>query len=350
MMLMIRIVTWCAAVFLVPAIAVAAPLMYVPTGGSNEVIVIDAAQDRITGRIGKLENAHGLAATPDGRTLVAGSMQAAAQGDTALATKPTQVSEEEHKQHHASQVSPATTSSFLSIVNVEGERVVRRIPVAGLTHHTAISPDGHVAVAVHSGAGMISLVDMETLAVFKTLKTGAAPNYAVFSKDGRRLYVSNSGAHTVSEIDTAQWRILRELPGGKKPEHLTLSGDGKTLYIAAVDGAEVSALDLGEGALKKTYSTGKGPHGLALSDDGRWLFASGLEDGTLVRWDLATGTSHKIDLKPAPYHVEYVAAVKKLYVSSRIEPKIWVIDPRDMAVLSVIELGAGAVGHQMVVR
>lgn len=347
---MIRVATWLAAMFLLPASAVAAPLMYVPTGGSNEVIVIDAAQDRITGRIGELENAHGLAATPDGRTLVAGSMQAAVQGDTALAAKPAQVSEEEHKQHHAPQVSPATTSSFLSIVDVEDARVIRRIPVAGLTHHTAVSPDGHVAVAVHSGAGMISLVDMETLAVFKTLKTGAAPNYAVFSKDGRRLYVSNSGAHTVSEIDTAQWRILRELPGGKKPEHLTLSGDGKTLYVAAVDGAEVSALDLGEGALKKTYSTGKGPHGLALSDDGRWLFASGLEDGTLVRWDLATGASHKVDLKPAPYHVEYVAAVKKLYVSSRIEPKIWVIEPRDMAVLGVIELGTGAVGHQMVVR
>lgn len=166
------IATWLAAMFLLPVIAVAAPLMYVPTGGSNEVIVIDVAQDRIAGRISELENAHGLAATPDGRMLVAGSMQAALPGDTVLAAKPAQVSEEEHKQHHAPQVSPAITSSFLSIVDVEGARVVRRIPVAGLTHHTAVSPDGHVAVAVHSGAGMISLVDMETLAVFKTLKPG----------------------------------------------------------------------------------------------------------------------------------------------------------------------------------
>ncbi len=350
MILVTRIGMWLVAMFLLPSIAVAVPLMYVPTGGSNEVIVIDAAEDRIVGRIGELENAHGLAATPDGRYLVAGSMQAAPPGDAAVAAKPVQIGEEEHRQHHAPQASPAAASSFLSIVDIEGARVIRRIPVAGLTHHTAVSPDGHVAVAVHSGAGMISLVDMETLAVFKTLNTGAAPNYAVFSKDGRRLYVSNSGAHTVSEIDTAQWRILRELPGGRKPEHLTLPGNGKTLYVAAVDGAEVSALDLAAGTLKTSYATGKGPHGLAISDDGRWLFVSGLEDGTLVRWDLAAGTSDKIDLKPAPYHVEYVAAVKKLYVSSRLEPKIWVIDPQDMAVRGVIELGAGAVGHQMVVR
>jgi len=41
----IRITRWLAAMFLLPAI-------------SNEVIVIDAAQDRIVGRIGELENAH----------------------------------------------------------------------------------------------------------------------------------------------------------------------------------------------------------------------------------------------------------------------------------------------------
>jgi hypothetical protein len=91
--------------------------------------------------------------------------------------------------------------------------------------------------------------------------------------------------------------------------------------VAAVDGAEVAALDLAAGTPAKTYATGKGPHGLALSVDGRWLFAAGLEDGSLVRWDLSTGAARRIELKPAPYHVEYVDAVNKLYVSSRIEPE-----------------------------
>jgi DNA-binding beta-propeller fold protein YncE len=52
----------------------AAPLMYVPTGGANDLAIIDLQTDRIVGRIGELENAHGLAASPGGKYLVAGSM------------------------------------------------------------------------------------------------------------------------------------------------------------------------------------------------------------------------------------------------------------------------------------
>jgi len=345
----IRLAVCLTAAWMPVSQSAAAPLMYVPTGSGNEIVVIDVAQDRIVRRIGELENAHGLAAAPGGEYLVAGSMQAAKPEQNIAVEKPAQVSDEEHKQHHVADSAQTATPSTLSIVHIKRGQVVRRIPVVGMTHHTAVSPDGRSAVAVHSAAGMISVVNMETMTVTKTLKTGAAPNYAVFSRDGARLYVSNSGANTVSEIDTARWVILRELPGGKKPEHLSVSSDGKTLYVAAVDGAEVAALDLAAGTPAKTYATGKGPHGLALSADGRWLFAAGLEDGSLVRWDLSTGTARRIELKPAPYHVEYVDAVKKLYVSSRIEPKIWILDPDSLAVRGVIELDKGAVGHQMVV-
>ena len=48
--------------------------VYVPVGGANEILVIDGDQDKVVGRIGDVTNAHGLAATPDGKYLVAGSM------------------------------------------------------------------------------------------------------------------------------------------------------------------------------------------------------------------------------------------------------------------------------------
>lgn len=328
---------------------IAAPLMYVPTGGTNEVVAIDLADNSIVQRIGELENAHGLAGVPGGEYLVAGSMVAAKVGESMTPAKPTQVSDEEHKQHHMADAAQVVTPSVLSIIHIKHGHVTRRIPVEGLTHHTALSPDGRVAVAVHAASGMISIVNMQDMSVTRTLKTGAVPNYAVFSSDGKRLYVSNSGANTISEMDAEKWTVVREVKTGKKPEHLVLSADDKILYVANVDSADVSVLDLTTGVTKRTYATGKGPHGLALSGDGHWLFAAGLEDGSLVRWDLVAGSSQRIDLKPAPYHVEYVGAVKRLYVSSRIESKIWVLDPESLAVRAVIELGNGAVGHQMVV-
>ncbi len=92
--------------------------------------------------------------------------------------------------------------SFVSIVHPGRGHVMRRVSVRGLTHHTAVSPDGKYGIAVHSGAGGISVIDLESMSVIKEIQTGRAPNFALFSSDGRGLYVSNAFSGTLSEIDT----------------------------------------------------------------------------------------------------------------------------------------------------
>ena len=332
---------------LLPLAAAARTLMYVPSGEANDIVIIDLASDRIIGRIAELENAHGLSASPVGDYLVAGSMQAA-EADKSVVAKPSAVSEEEHRAHHA-ETPGEITPSFVSIVHVKHGHVMRRVPVRGLTHHTAVSPDGKFAVAVHSGAGGISVIDLDKMAVIKTLQTGSRPNYAVFAADGKRLYVANAGPGTVSEIDTTNWSAVREIAVGKEPEHLVLSPDNTRLYTANVGDGTVSAVELSSGKVVGTFTVGKEPHGIDLSGDGHGLFVSSKGDGTLSRIDLASGEIKTVDLKPAPYHVAYVSELNKLYVSSRMAPKIWVIDPATLKIRGEIDIGQG-VAHQMVIR
>jgi YVTN family beta-propeller protein len=333
---------------LLPLTAAARLVMYVPTGETNSIAIIDLSNDRIVGHIDEMENAHGLSASPVGDYLVAGSMQAREAGKSS-ASKPSAMSEAEHRGHHAD--TPGEDSpSFVSIVHVKHGHVMRRVAVRALTHHTAVSPDGKYAVAVHSGVGGISIIDLVEMKVTKTLQTGLRPNYAVFSSNGKRLFVSNAGPGTVSEIDTANWSVVRDIPVGKEPEHLALAADGSTLYTANVGDGTVSAVDLFNNKVTRTFMVGKEPHGIALSDDGRWLFVSSLGDGTLSRIDLLGGGGSKtVALQPAPYHVAYAGGMHKLYVSSRRAPKIWVIDPETLKTRDEIDIGRG-VAHQMVIR
>lgn len=323
----------------------AAPLMYVPTGVSNEIVVVDLDGHRVVHRITELENAHGLAATPDGEMLVAGSMQSAAAG-AATSAKPAAVTAEDHAAHHAAGQTAA--ASYVSILQRGNNRVVRRIAVPGLTHHTTVSPDGKVAIAVHSDLGGVSVIDLTRLELVKTVKTGAAANYAVFSPDGGRLYVSNAGAGTVSEIDTLKWEIVRQLQVGKMPEHLILDAGGKRLYVLNVLDGTVSQIDLPEGHTARSFKVGKAPHAGALSREEKWLFVSNNADGTVSRIDMASGEGHTVPVGAAPYHVDYVGANDTLYVSSKELPKIWALDPATLAVRGEIDLGKG-IGHQTVV-
>jgi len=334
------------ATSMLPLVATAQPLMYVPTGEANDIVIINLSNDRIVGHIDELENAHGLSASPAGDYLVAGSMQAG-EADNSKMTKPSAVSEAEHQAHHADMPGKASPS-FVSIVHIKHEHVMRRVPVRALTHHTAVSPDGRYAVAVHSGAGGISVIDLDKMAVIMTVQTGVRPNYAVFTSDGKWLYVSNAGPGTVSEIATADWSMVREIPVGKEPEHLALTADGATLYTANVGEGTVSMVDLTSGKVVRTFPVGKEPHGIALSGDGHWLFVSSKGEGRLSRIDLTGGEIKTVTLQPAPYHVAYADELNKLYVSSRKVPKIWVIDPKTLKVSGVIDIGHG-VAHQMVI-
>ncbi|HFE36792.1 MAG TPA: YncE family protein [Gammaproteobacteria bacterium] len=338
-------------VSLFSAIAMAEPLMYVPTGNANDIVVIDLQTDQIIGRIDELENAHGLSTSPNTDYLVAGSMKPLESGEASSPNKPAAVSEAEHASHHSGDARriPSSNKSYLSIVHPKHGHVMQRVAVRSLTHHTAVSPDGKFAVAVHSGAGGVSIVDLQKMQVVSSLATGQFPNYAVFSKAGDRLYVSNAGVDTLSEIDTNQWKVVRELKAGKRPEHMVLGVYGRTLYVANKGDASVTAIDLASGEIKQIFSVGSKPHGLDVSDDGRWLFVASKKAGLVTRVNLATGEQYSVELKPAPYHLTYVDGHNKFYVSSRKVAKIWVMEPASMTVKSTIDLGRG-VAHQMVVR
>jgi len=140
----LRPAAWAGAITLVLGMqaALAEPLVYVPLGGEGKIVVVDAAKDEIVDTISGVTAVHGLARTPDGQFLIAGSFDEREASGEALA-KPLGISEDEHAAHHGGSAAVAgkaqSVVSTLSVISTADGAVVRRIDVPGAVHHVAVS-------------------------------------------------------------------------------------------------------------------------------------------------------------------------------------------------------------------
>lgn len=304
-----------------------APTVYIPLGSANKVIAVDAATDKITATYSGVKNPHGLVATPNGEYLVAGS----------LSERP--LAEGENTK---------TPNSKLYLIHPEHGHVMMTIPVAGWTHHEAITPDGRYVLSTHPTRGGVSVLDLRDNQVIKTIQTGPAPNYTVVAPNGKTAFVSNSGNGTISEIDLSRWTVTRTLQGGPSPEHLVLSGDGQTIFATNPRAGTVSAVSLKTGKVTRSFRIGDGLHGLDIGDDGKTLFASARNEDKLVAINTSTGARRTLPLSPAPYHLDTIHGTGKVYVSSSKQSVIWVVDQKTMKLIDTISLPGGE-AHQMAV-
>ncbi|MDH5599934.1 MAG: YncE family protein [Gammaproteobacteria bacterium] len=303
------------------------PMVYIPLGSGNQVIKVDAATDEITASYSGVENPHGLVATPDGEYLIAGSL------------KETPLKKGQEKN---------TPNSKLFFIHPAHGHVMSTIPVAGWTHHQAITSDGKYVLSTHAMRGNISVVDLEENKVVKTVKTGAVPNYILITKDNKHAFVSNTGNNSISEIDLKTWKVKRKMESGAAPEHMAFSEDEKTIFVSNPRAGKVSAVSVTTGKVIKSYKIGKAVHGLDIGDDGKTLYVSSKEENKLVAINTVSGTKKELNLSPAPYHLNTITGTGKVYVSSRKKPIIWVVDQNTLKVTNTIVLPAGE-GHQMAI-
>lgn len=307
--------------------AVADQYVYIPLGSGNQVIKVDAKTDEILASYSDVENAHGLVATPDGEYLIAGSL-------TEQPLKKGQPKE--------------TKNSQLFFIHPAHGHVMSTIAVAGWTHHQAITPDGRYVLSTHGMRGYISVVDVEDNVVVKNINTGKTPNYTIITNDGKFAYVSNSGSNSISEVDLKSLTVSRTLGSGPAPAHLVFSHDQQLIYVANPRAGKISIVSVSTGKVTGEYEVGKKVHGLDLGDDKSTLFVSTIKGNKLVSIDTKTGNKKELSLKPAPYHLNTITGTGKVYVSSKKQSLIWVVDQKTLTLINTIKLPAGE-GHQMVV-
>lgn len=345
----IKILSGASIIALTGSVAFA-QTVFVPEGSANSVLMVDAATGTAIDRIEGLEAVHGLSGAPGVPFLVAGSYAEIDPEEIAQTAQPEGVSEDEHNAHHApaaKSMGPADAGvSLLSVLDAETGEILRRIEVPGAVHHTAVSPDGRFAVATHPSGDGISVIDLQKFAMTAWIPTGPMPNYAAFGTDPATVYVSNAGNGTVSEVDLSREIVRRNLVAGLAPEHMALDAESRMLYVADSSAGEVLELALESGESRRSFDIGGEIHGLDLTDDGMRVIVAGRGEGKLAAIDLTDGAVTTVSLAPEPYHLSMIPGAGRLFVSSRAEPKVWIIDASDLSVVG--EFAVQGEGHQMV--
>ena len=324
--------------------------VFIPEGSADAIRIVDAHTGQNVGRISGIEAVHGLAGSPNSSYLVAGSYMEVDREDAAEMSKPAAVSEDEHAAHHAQPkqaLGPKDAGiSLLSVIDAASGDLLRKIEVPGAVHHVAVSPDGRFAVSTHPNGDGISVVDLESFELFAWILTGPMPNYAVFGTDPGIVYISNAGNGTVSEVDLELGIVRRNIIAGEAPEHLTMSSDGGTLYVADADIGRIVEIDLATGRDVRTFEIGGEIHGLDVTDDQTHLLVAAKETDRIVSIDLKSGNIIEAVLSPAPYHLTTILGTGSVFVSSRDEPKVWIVDAKTLAATKEIPIEGE--GHQMV--
>lgn len=346
------IISAAAVLMLTTTMAVAqSKMVYVPEGSADSIRVVDAETGETIQRITGVEAVHGLAGAPGVPYLVAGSFAEVDREEIAEMPQPEGVSEDDHAAHHAKPkeepLGPSDAGlSILSVLDANSGEVVRQIEVPGAVHHTAVSPDGRFAVATHPAGDGISVLDLTTFELSAYVPTGSMPNYAAFGSDPSIVYVSNTGNGTISEVDLSRGIVLRNIVAGEAPEHMAIDPDTATLFAADADAGNVVEVSLADGSVQRVFAIGGELHGIDFSDDRSQILVAGRGENKLVSIAVGTGAVQVASLSPQPYHLTTVSGTGMVYVSSREEPKIWIVDSATLSVKGEFQIEGE--GHQMV--
>ncbi|MBS8226068.1 YncE family protein [Vannielia litorea] len=326
--------------------------VFIPEGSADAVRIVDPQTGASLGRIENLLVVHGLAGSLNSPYLVAGSYSEVDREEALATPKPTDVSRDEHAAHHAkppARIGPQDAGiSLLSVLDAESGELVRRIEVPGAVHHVAISPDGKFAVATHPASDGVSIVDLTSLELVAWVPTGPMSNYAVFGADPGAVYISNAGNGTISEVDLERGIVRRNLLAGEDPEHLVTSLDGTLMFVADAAIGRVIELEMSSGRELRRFEIGGEIHGLDLSEDGKRVLVAAKETDRIVSVSLGSGEITSAPLSPAPYHLTTIPGTDRILVSSRDEPKVWIVDADSLSALGEIPIEGE--GHQMVVQ
>jgi YVTN family beta-propeller protein len=143
------------------------------------------------------------------------------------------------------------SGSQVLVVDPNGFRVVRRIPVGEHPNQMALHADGRLFAAC-ANSNTVSVIDtrrgivVETIftALFPKSPEGSTPDAVALTPDGKTLFVANADNNCIAVIDVEtprQSTVRGFIPTGWYPTAVAVTPDGKNLLIGVGKGMQSKA-------------------------------------------------------------------------------------------------------------
>jgi len=135
-------------------------------------------------------------------------------------------------------------SNNVSILNIETERIERRIPTEQMKSHLAVMhPKEPLGYVTNMQSNSVSVIDLKTEKVVKIIPCGLTTESIDITPDGLEVWVTNKNGNSITVIDTVTNTVLDTLVTGNEPLKIKFSIDGKYALVANANDGNISVYD-----------------------------------------------------------------------------------------------------------
>lgn len=225
--------------------------VFVSSGDSGSVKVLDTASDTIAASIDVGAKPAGLTITPDGSLVVA----AVGGADEVV------------------------------IIDASQNAVARRVPV-GQAHSSCVTADGHYAYVGSqvTAAPAIVKVDLDADSPTQTFAVDKSPR--ALACDSGRIYFTVVGLDAVEVLDPKSGTLATPIPSGGSPHDLRPAQPGQTELVVSQTAGDLELIDVPGAAVIAQVPTGKLAHWIALTEDRTVAYVTNEGDDSVAVVDL----------------------------------------------------------------
>ncbi|MBI4183858.1 MAG: YncE family protein [Proteobacteria bacterium] len=239
--------------------------LYTASMDANKVYVIDTGLGRVIESIDVGDISHHAVVSPDGRHVYVAAADIVVI-DAATNRIVARIPTEEPPFYLA--FAPGSGLLFslnmgttVSVVDPDARRTVATVPMGAesVMGHLAFTPGGETLYATNDANDTVTVIDPVQRRVTGRIGVGEGPHGVATSGDGKLVYVANKGDRTYSVIEVASGRVVAAYDTGAPPEHISLLPDASALYVG-IESGDVLVVDPVTSQATARISTWPSPH------------------------------------------------------------------------------------------
>ena len=232
-----------------------------------------------------------------------------------------------------------SAGASLSVVDMDTQKELRRIPVLREPHHLMLTPDGHELLVGDTVGNEMLFLDPATFEI-KHRMTVADPYQLGFSPDGKFLVVNGLARAQVDVYDAHSMQLVKRFPLASMPSHLDFAPDSSVAYVSLQGTGKLAALDLHRMTVLWTAAVGKAPAGV-MWQNGRVLVANMGEDNVAVVDPVDGHVERRIRTGKGAHQLFRSPDGKIIWVNNRVEGSTVALDATSLAVLRTYHVPGG---------
>ena len=291
------------------------PVLVVLNKTDNDMVTIDPATMKVTGRVAVGDGPHEVVLSADGRTAYVANYGAQTPGST------------------------------LSVIDLETMKETRRVDLLPLMRPHGLQMIGGRIYFTAETNRAIARYDPVKGKVDWVMGTGQNGSHMIVgTTDEKRFYTANIGSDNVTAFELtaappAGSRVI-QIPVGKQPEAIDMSPDGKEIWTGLNAEGAIDIVDTAAHKFIEKVQIGGRPYRVRFTPDGKWVVNTLLPTREIVIVEAATRKEvRRIKLESVPMGITFARDGRTAFVSAGDPDIVLRIDLEKGEVTGRVETG-----------